>query len=375
MKKINWEKVNKFVKNKNFIIATCVFCLTIASIGFSYASFFSVKTNTTNQSITTGTLKVSYGSETSAIQRNNSLTPMSDKEGMNQNDVSVIYIQNTGTLDSTYVMNIGYDMENFTSRTGYKDTDMLTPLDYVRFAVYEYHGAGTADTLVAGPLSVTDLPIYKIDNSDSRNNRYSILFDTLGSTSSSNSTKTYRIKLWLSDKAISAASYSYFYVNAEIVAEVVNAKMNYTLNGTITDGTNNLSGAVVSLQNGSVTSTTSSSGAFSLAGVYPGVYNLDITYNNVVYSGNLTVEEKASNSLKSLGSTFNGSNIYTVANSYGTTISKIIKKNNIDTYSSAASISSGNLYPTYKFVGGGTTSISGMKIVLDTTNKTFTMSL
>ncbi len=57
------------------------------------------------------------------------------------------------------------------------------------------------------------------------------------------------------------------------------------------------------------------------------------------------------------------------------TISKIIKKNNIDTYSSAASISSGNLYPTYKFVGGGTTSISGMKIVLDTTNKTFTMSL
>ena len=146
MKKINWEKVNKFVKNKNFIIAVCVFCLTIASIGFSYASFFSVKTNTTNQSITTGTLKVSYGSETSAIQRNNSLTPMSDAEGMNQNDVSVIYIQNTGTLDSTYVMNIGYDMENFTSRTGYKDTDMLTPLDYVRFAVYEYNGAGTADT-------------------------------------------------------------------------------------------------------------------------------------------------------------------------------------------------------------------------------------
>lgn len=375
MKKINWEKVNKFVKNKNFIIAVCVFCLTVASIGFSYASFFSVKTNTTNQSITTGTLKVSYGSETSAIQRNNSLTPMSDAEGMNQNDVSVIYIQNTGTLDSTYVMNIGYDMENFTSRTGYKDTDMLTPLDYVRFAVYEYNGAGTADTLVAGPLSVTDLPIYKIDNSDSRNNRYAILFDTLGSTSSSNSTKTYRIKMWLSDKAIAAASYSYFYVNAEIVAEVENAKMNYTLNGSITNGTNNLSGAVVNLQNGSVTSTTTTAGAFSLAGIYPGTYNLDITYNNEVYSGNLTIEEGTSNSLTSLGNTFSGSNIYTVANNYGTTISKIIKKNNIDTYSSAATISSGDLYPTYKFVGGGTTNITGVKIVLDTTNKTFTMSL
>ena len=375
MKKINWEKVNKFIKNKNFIIAVCVFCLTMASIGFSYASFFSVKTNATNQSITTGTLKVSYGSETSAIQRTNSLTPMSNREGMNQSNVSVIYIQNTGSLDSTYVLNIGYDMENFKARTGYKDSDTLTPLDYVMFAVYEYNGAGSEDTLVAGPLSVTDLPIYKIDTNDSRNNRYAILFNTLGSTSTANSTKTYKIKMWLSDKAIAAASYSYFYVNAEVVAEVVNAKMSYTLTGTLTDGTNNLSGATVSLQNGSVVSTTDASGTFTLANIYPGVYNLDVTYNNEVYSGNLTIEESTMNSLTSLGATFSGSNIYSVANNYGTTISKIIKKNNINTYSSAASISSGNLYPTYKFTGGATASVSGIKIVLDTTNKTYSMSI
>lgn len=56
MKKINWEKVNKFIKNKNFVIGFCVFCLTMVSIGFSYASFFSVKTNSNNQSIKTGTL-------------------------------------------------------------------------------------------------------------------------------------------------------------------------------------------------------------------------------------------------------------------------------------------------------------------------------
>ena len=43
MKKINWKKVNNFVKNKNFTIAICVFGLTMASIGVSYASFFSVK--------------------------------------------------------------------------------------------------------------------------------------------------------------------------------------------------------------------------------------------------------------------------------------------------------------------------------------------
>lgn len=373
MKKINWEKVNKFIKNRNFIIALCVFGLTVASIGFSYASFFSVKTNSTNQSITTGTLQVSYGSNSSSIQRTG-MGSMSDEMGLAQSEASVIYVQNTGTLNSTYVMNIGYDMANFKARTSYKTTDELTPLDYVMVAVYEYNGAGSTDTLVAGPISVAELPIYKLDSSDARNNRYSILFNNVGSTSSSTSTKTYKIKTWLSDKAIPAASYTYFYINTEIVAEVVNAKMSYNLSGTITDGTNNLSGATISLQNGSLTSTTSSSGAFSLSGIYPGVYNVDITYNKVTYKGNLTVVEGTSVALSSMGSTFSGSNIYTVANTYGTTLAKIISKNNIDTYSSAASISSGSLYPTYKLTGAASASISGIKISLNTTNNTYTMS-
>ena len=150
--------------------------------------------------------------------------------------------------------------------------------------------------------------------------------------------------------------------------------MSYNLSGTITDGTNNLSGATISLQNGSLTSTTSSSGAFSLSGIYPGVYNVDITYNNVTYKGNLTVVEGTSVALSSMGSTFSGSNIYTVANTYGTTLAKIISKNNIDTYSSAASISSGSLYPTYKLTGAASVSISGIKISLNTTNNTYTMS-
>ena len=150
--------------------------------------------------------------------------------------------------------------------------------------------------------------------------------------------------------------------------------MSYNLSGTITDGTNNLSGATISLQNGSLTSTTSSSGAFSLSGIYPGVYNVDITYNNVTYKGNLTVVEGTSVALSSMGSTFSGSNIYNVANTYGTTLAKIISKNNIDTYSSAASISSGSLYPTYKLTGAASASISGIKIALNTTNNTYTMS-
>lgn len=374
MKKINWEKVNKFVKNRTFVMALCVFGLTMASIGFTYASFFSIKTNTTNQSITTGTLNVTYGTDSSVINKNSDLTPMNDEMGLRESDASVIYIQNTGSLNSTYVLTLGYDMTNFTSRSGYSESDELTPLDYVMVAVYEYHGVGEEDTLVSGPVAVGDLPIFSLNSSDSRYNRYALLFDTLGGTTTTDNTKTYKVKAWLSDKAIPSASYTYFYVNAEIVAEVENAKMKYNLSGTLTDGSNALSGATISVQNNSVVATTSSTGTFTLNGLYPGTYNVDITYDNVTYSGNLTVEEGTSVSLASLGSTFSGTDIYNVAYTYGTTLAKLIKVNNLDTYSSKATISSGSLAPTYKFVGAGEENISGISISLDTTNKTYTMN-
>ena len=379
-KKIDFEKLTKFIKSRNFFIAACVFVLTLSVIGVSYASFFTVKTNTNNQTITTGTLAVSYGGESSAIAKNG-MVSMSDEEGLAQGDVRTIYIQNTGTLDATFTLNIGYDMENFTAREGYKEDDLLTPLDYIKIAVYEYHGIND-ETLVIGPITVADLPIYSENSTDPRYNRYSLLFNTVGSTTSGNATKTYRIKMWLSDKAIPAARYSYFYINSEIVAEVENAKMNYNFSGTLTDTAGTpLNGATISFHNNSIVTTTNTDGTFNLNGIYPGVYNVDITYNNITINGNLTVEEGTSNNIVSLGSTFNGSantNIYNIASNYGTNLSSIISRNNFNTFSSAVKFSDGstyNLAPTYKFTGGADANISGLKIALDTTNNNFTMSL
>ena len=222
---------------------------------------------------------------------------------------------------------------------------------------------------------------YEVNSSDSRYNRYAILFDTVGSTSSGNATKTYKVKMWLSDKAIPAASYTYFYLNAEIIAEVENAKMAYNFSGTVTDNTGAiLNGATVSIQNNSVTSQTNTSGNYTLNGIYPGTYNLDITYNGITYKGNLTVVEGTSNSLVSNGTTFNGSSqdIFSIANTYKTTIDKIISLNDIDTYSTATTFNSGttyNLAPTYTFTGGASEAVSGLNISLDTTNQTYTLTL
>ena len=376
-KKIDFDKITKFVKKKNFLIACCVLVLTIGTLGYSYGAFFSVKTNTNNQTVTTGTLNVSYTNASTSMDKGQ-MQSMSDEMGLNETDNSLIYIQNTGSLDSTFTLTVGYDMANFTSRSGYQETDELTPLDYVMVAVYE-HSDGT-DTLVVEPTAVAELPLYEVNSNDSRYNRYAILFDTVGSTSSGNATKTYKVKMWLSDKAIPAASFTYFYLNAEIIAEVENAKMAYNLSGTVTDSSSTaLNGAVVSIQNGSVTSQTDASGNFTLNGIYPGTYNLDITYNGITYKGNLTVVEGTANNLVSNGTTFNStSDIFSVANTYKTTIAKIISLNDIDTYSTEVAFDSGttyNLAPTYTFTGGGTEAVNGLNISLDTSNQTYSLTL
>lgn len=380
--KTNFEKITKFIKSKNFFIAVCVFVLTLSTIGVSYASFFTVKTNTNNQSISTGTLQVSYGNDTTSAINKENMESISDELGLSLNgdgNVKVLFIQNTGSLNSTFTVNVGYDMENFTNRQGYKSTDPLTPLDYIKIAVYEYNGIND-ETLIVGPVTIADLPIYS-SNSDYRYNRYSLFFDTVGGTSSGDATKTYKIKTWLSDKAIPAARYTYFYINSEVVAEVENAKMSYNLSGVLKNSSNSaLNGAVISLQNGSIKTTTNSSGAFSLNGVYPGVYNLDITYNGITYKGNLTVEEGDSNKLTSLGSSFSGStsSIFDIAKNYGTTISNIINKNNITTYSTAINFTSGvtyNLNPTYKLVGGLEENINNFNITLNESTKMYNITI
>lgn len=371
--RVNFKKITEFIKKRNFIIAFGVFVLTIFSIGLSYASFFSVKTNTTNQAITTGTLSVSYGNEASAILKNNMQT-MSNEDGLKKGETTVVYIQNTGSLDSTFTLNIGYDMDNFINRSGYSDSDMLTPLDYVMVAVYQYNGVGKEDTLIGEPVAITDLPIYSLNSSDYRYNRYTLNVSSVGSTSSTSATKTYKIKMWLSDKAIPKASYSYFYINTEVVAEVEQAKMAYTFSGTLSDGTANVDGAVINVQNGSYKVSSADGGKFSIPALYPGTYNFDITYNNELYKGNLTIVEGSSNALASFGTTFSGNNIYSISKNYGTTVSRIIEKNNINSYSSEANVTSGNLYPTYKFTGGPTESVT-VNISLNTTDKTYTMSL
>ncbi len=359
------QLLKKFYKNKNLFIIVCVICLSSLTIGVSYSAFFSVKTNSVNQVVQTGNLNVTYSGNNSVIAYDY-IEPLTDEEGMTQTSNRIVTVQNTSTLDSKYTVTVGYDMTSFLARSDYYAADELTPIEYARLALYEYDTTNSTSTLVSGPISISELPIYSIDNSDSRYNRYSLLIDTVGNTTSGHATKTYQIKIWLSDDATAAASNTFFYFNTEVVARPQNDTMRYTINGILQNETGTaISGATISLHNGSIVTTTTTGGAFTLENVPVGTYNLDITASNVRYQGNLTVSEGSQKSIRRLGSSFNASNsnIYNPTYQYKTTASKIINANNILDLTSEVTLSGNTfLYPTYELTGGYDTDISTLII-------------
>lgn len=363
-----FERITNFIKKRNFIIAFSVLVLTTLTLRVSYASFLTVKTNTNNQSLTTGDLSVSYASGTEAIIKE-VINAESDEEGMAQDASSVIYIQNTGNLDATFTLNIGYDVTNYQTRVNGEPTQLI-PLDYVKVAVFEKGASINEERLLIGPVTITDLPIYRLDNNPDDtylNTRYSLMIGRIGNTENGDAARTYKIKAWVDSDAPQSVSYNYFYLNTEIVAAVENAKMNYNISGTLKDTNGNaLSGATIAFHNGSQKVITNSEGSYTFNNVYPGTYNMDITYNNMSYTGNLSVAEGNEVGIELLGRKFTGSNIYNLAAGYGTTMQKILKANDIEEQATSATFSSGILKPTYEVTGSSNVNL-GVDIYLDLT--------
>ena len=367
------NEVFKKGRNRNIFILVCVLALTAVSLRATYAAFFTVKTNTINQIITTGTLNVSFANNSSSINKV-LLDRISNEAGMKQSESSVVYIQNTGNMDSVFTLNVGYNLADFASRKDYSVNDRLLPIDYIMFAVYEHING--EDVLVTGPISMRDLPIYRHFSNNYLNDRYLLMVGDVGSIRSGKASKTYKIKTWLSDNAPAEVIHSYFYINLEVLAEAQNAKMAYDLSGNISDGNANVANAKLIFQNGSQVSTTNNSGTWSLNNIYPGTYNFDIIYDGNTYSGNLTVEESYNGSnvkLISMGSRTSNADVWATSVNYGTTIGKLIDNNNIGEYSNNVGPRSFNLKSTYKLTAGGVENINGITILLDTENYTFSM--
>ncbi len=372
------ESFKKFYQNRNLFIAVCVAILTLSSIGISYSAFFSVKSNTNNQTVTTGTLNVTYtGSLLEGEDLNtDNIMPLPDKEGLEQSNARIVNINNIGTLDSEYALTIGYDMASFQVEREI-NTDKLVPIELVKFAIYEYDTKTKASTLIAGPMSIADLPIYEYNKDDYRFNRYLILIGKVGHSGSDTSTKTYQIKTWLSDRTINNVSNSYFYINSAAVATVEGAKRDYKLSGKILDNAGNpVVNAKINIQNSSFTAVTTDTGEFTLTGVPDGTYNIEINNQDLLYIGNLSIRNGSIRNITTLPETFsalNDTDIFAYAYSQGTTINKIIEYNDLGSLQNLTDnikleAREYNIGPRFEIIAEAT-EITGVNITLEDNNK------
>lgn len=101
-------KVKDIIKKQTTIVALAIVLVAIAIIGVSYAIFFDVKTNSSNQVITAGTLKLTV-SGISALQLSE---PVSTSVGLNSTPVSYTVKNTDSNLPATYSIYIYADSSN-----------------------------------------------------------------------------------------------------------------------------------------------------------------------------------------------------------------------------------------------------------------------
>ena len=206
---VNDMNYKSIIKKQSFVIVICVICLALLLTGTSYALFFQVNTNTENQVVETGTLSVTYGSQSQMITETN-LVPMTDTEALSSSTVSsTIFIENNGTLPATYVLKIGEDWDSFYEREDFLDTDELVSLEYVRVAAY------IDGKVIVNPTTISDLAVAEDDSS-----MYVLKTGSLDVSSTGNTTETLVVKVWLDSTIPTTEIGKYLFLKLDVTSLV-----------------------------------------------------------------------------------------------------------------------------------------------------------
>ncbi len=368
------------IKGETKIIMLSVIILTLSTIGFSYSVLFDIKSNSNNQIIQTGNLSVVYGGSSSSIN-NFDMLPMSDQSGLNSDSRSIIHIQNNGSFNSTFTITLSYDYNAFKERSNYEEGNELVPFEYLRMAIFEYDEETSQMNLISGIIDLGDVPIHQVE-SDFYNNSYAIFTSSVDKLSSGNSTKTLAIKVWIEEDATENISDYFVYLKVNIVSEVKESVMNYTLNGIVKDFNGDLvTAALVEFQNASYKGLTDGNGYFSLNDIREGTYLVNITYNGIKYSTTLNVVEAQSKNLNLFPTTHiiqSGQDLSYLTKTYSTTFDKIKNENNLTLDSKSVVLNEGTTYnipKTYQLIGDENQNLGVLNINLGSNKNIDSMSL
>ena len=171
--------------------------LVVAVVGVSFAAFSYSKTGTKVNTITTGTITMSYSETTNGINLTNAL-PMSDGVGMALSEEEQ-YFDFTVSANITGTTTINYAI------TASKEAESTLPDTAVK--VYLTDMDGTADTQILAPTKVSGLtPTTGSEPSGTPSGQFILHTGTFGATSSHD----YRLRMWVADDyQVTGASATY----------------------------------------------------------------------------------------------------------------------------------------------------------------------
>ena len=361
----------KFDK-KIVIIVTILALISFVSLTlvFSYSYVLRSKSSANVYNITTGNLSatLTYNATT-----NLTLEVLNETAGLAQNNYGEISISKNDAYSIFYTINIGYVTDNLPEG---KTVDNFLPLEYVKVALFTMNGNEVSETPLVGPVRVADLPLFSVDSQSPYTATYILGFGTFAEYSQS---AKYALKARV-DADIADFDNIIVHLGASVNLEPLLSKSRYNVSGIVIDNFNEpVAGAVVSLQNGMIKTTTNASGAYTLSNVPSGTWNLSVTDDVRTYETTIHVDYGSEVELIPIGPNNGSAGSYLQASAYTyyTTPYKILKNNDLGLTTNSKADARYTVPVAYKLIGEDSfnvLNISNLQLKLDS-SKVLTLSM
>ena len=177
--------MDKDKKNTStFVVIICILILIIAVIGVSYAAIFYSKQGEKVNSITTGTITMSYSENSNGINLVDAY-PTSDSDGMALNQPDEYF-------DFTVSASVGGNSKVNYIITGVKDESSILPDNAVKVYLTEVNNG---ENQVLAPTKLSDLNKTTTDSYGTPLGQFILAIDNFTKSGVNN----YRLRMWIAD--------------------------------------------------------------------------------------------------------------------------------------------------------------------------------
>lgn len=161
-------KIAKRISRDTLIVVVSVIVLSALTIRVAYSAIFSVKSLSTVQEISSGTLNVIINNESSQMINIDELFPSTDlpteEDSVVSGNYATLVLNNSGTLNSAFSVTISYDTDNLP--TG-NTVDDLISFDYLIIGIYdvdndEWYQYGSSYYTQISNLTESDTNVYPV---------------------------------------------------------------------------------------------------------------------------------------------------------------------------------------------------------------------